>query len=137
MPRHPDQALLPSRPGIGPLLQQLAGDSVRWANAELTLARTELLVMRRLCLGAAILATVGIAALLTALIILAETSVTALGGYLGSNIASGLAVAASLLVFAALCALATRWMFGWEAESLNFRWLTPSMDQKRLPQWTH
>jgi hypothetical protein len=93
--------------------------------------------MRRLCLGAAILAAVGIAALLTALIILAETSVTALWGYLGSDIASGLAVAASLLVFAALCALATRWMFGWEAESLNFRWLTPSMDQKRLPQWTH
>ncbi len=134
MPRRPDQTRLVSRPEIGSLVRQLAGDSVRWANAELNLARAELLVLRRLCIAAAIFAAVGFAALLTALIILAQTSVTALARYLGSDIASGLAVAASFLVFAALCALATRRMLSWEAESLIFRWLAPSRDQKRTSQ---
>lgn len=134
MPRHPDQTRLASRPEIGALLRQLVGDSVRWANAELNLARAELHVLRRLCIAVAIFAAVGFAALLTALIILAQTGVIALARYLGSDIAAGLAVAASLLVFAALCALATRRMLSWEAESLIFRWLAPPRDQKRTSQ---
>ena len=131
MPRHPDQTRLASRPEIGALLRQLVGDSVRWANAELNLARAELHVLRRLCIAVAILAAVGFAALLTALIILAQTGVTALAGYLGSDIASGLAVAASLLGLAAFCALAARRMLNWEAESVILRWFAPPADQKR------
>lgn len=134
MPRHPNHTRLASRPEIGSLLRQLAGDSVRWANAELNLARSEVFVLRRLCIAAAIFAALGFAALLTALIILAQVSVGALAGYLGNDIWAGLVVVATFLVLAAICGLAMRRMFNWEAESFIFRWFAPSADQKRSAQ---
>lgn len=134
MPRHSDQTRLAPRPEIGALLRQLAGDSVRWANAELNLARSELLALRRLCIAAAIFAAGGFAALLTALIILAQVGVGALAGYLGNDIWAGLVVAASFLVLAAICGLAMRRMFKWEVESFIFRWFAPPADQKRSAQ---
>jgi putative superfamily III holin-X len=130
MPRTAKHARLPPRPEISSLLQQLAGDGVRWANAELALARAELLVLRRRSIAAAIFAAVAIAALLAALIILSQAGVAAMARYLGSDIAAGLAVAASLLALAALCALAARRMFSWKGESAIFRWFAPSTDQR-------
>ncbi len=132
--RHPNQTRLASRPDIGSLLRQLAGDGVRWADAELKLARSELLVLHRLCIAAAILAASGFAVLLTALIILAQVGVGALASYLGNDMWAGLAVAASLLVLAAICGLAIRRIFNWQAESFIFRWFAPPLDQRQSPQ---
>ncbi len=128
---------LASRPAIRPLLRSFADNSVRWADAELDLARLEFQTLLRRCIGAVIFAITGFAALLTALVILAQTGVEAAAANLGSNIAAGLAVGAATLVFAALCAWAMRRMFRWEAESLVFRWFAPSPDQKRTSQWTN
>ncbi len=107
---------------------------MRWANSELALARAELVVLRRRSITAAIFAAVGITALLAALIILAQAGVAAMARYLDSDIAAGLAVAALLLVFAALCVLAARRMFSWKGESMIFRWFAPSKDQSRTLQ---
>jgi putative superfamily III holin-X len=136
MPRTPKQLRLMPRPAIGPLVRQFAGDSVRWADAELTLARAELHALGRRSIFAAIFAATGLAALLAAIITLADAGVAAAAGYFGSDIAAGLAVAAALLVFAAFCVMAMRRMFSWQAESLMFRWLAGPGDQGRTSQWT-
>lgn len=128
---------LASRPALRPLLRQFAGDSARWADAELGLARLEFQALLRRCIGAVIFAAAGFAALLTALIILAQTGVAAAASNLGSEMAAGLAVGAALSLLAALCAWGMRRMFRWEAESLIFRWFAPPPDQKRTPQWTN
>ena len=128
---------LASRPAIRPLLRQFATDSVRWADAELDLARLELHALLRRYIAAVFFAVAGFAAFLTALIILAQAGVEAAAPNLGGNIAAGLTVGAASLLFAALCALAMRRMFRWEAESVVFRWFAPSPDQNRTPQWTN
>ncbi|MBC8035748.1 MAG: phage holin family protein [Rhizobiales bacterium] len=125
-----------SRPALRPLLRQLASDSVRWADAELDLARLEFHALLRRCIAAVVFAVAGFAALLTALIILAQTGVEAAAPNLG-DVAAGVAVGVATLLLAALCALGMRRMFRWEAESLVFRWFAPSPDQKRTPQWTN
>lgn len=125
-----------SRPAVRPLLGRLAADTVRWADAELDLAHLEFHVLLRRCIAAAIFAVAGFAALLTALVILAQTGVAAVAPNLG-DMAAGLAVGAAILALAALCALGLRRMFRWEAESLLFRWLAPPTDQKRTPRWTN
>ncbi len=125
-----------SRPAIGPLVRQFAGDSVRWADAELALARAELHDLGRRSISAMIFAAIGLAALLAAIITLAEAGVAAAAGYLGSDIAAGFAVATALLVFAAFCVMAMRRMFSWQAESVIFRWVFGPGDQGRTSQWT-
>ncbi|MGQ0485328.1 MAG: phage holin family protein [Hyphomicrobiales bacterium] len=134
MPRTPKQIRLISRPAIGPLVRQFAGDSVRWADAELALARAELHVLGRRLSTAVIFAAAGLAALLAAIITLAEAGVAAAAVYLGSDIVAGLAVAAALLGFAAFCVMAMRRMFTWGTDSVIFRWITG--DHRRASQWT-
>ena len=112
------------RAEIGQLLQRAAADGVRWAEAELSLARAELGDLRRRCVIAAIFAVLAIATLLCALIILAQAGVAAAALYLGSEIGGGLAVAALLLVLTAVCSMIMSRMFNWSPESLLFRWMT-------------
>jgi uncharacterized membrane protein YqjE len=121
---------LASRPEIATLLHQLAGDGMRWADAELALARAELGDLRRRCIAAAIFAGAAITALLCALIILAQAAAAAIAPYLGSDTLAGLAIGVSLLVLAAICAMAMNRMFKWRAESLLFRWIAPAADRK-------
>ncbi len=128
---------LASRPAVRPLLRRLASDSKRWVDAELDLARLEAHVLLKRCIAAVVFAVSGFAALLTALVILAQTGVAAVAPNLGSDIWAGLVVGAGILLLAALCALGLRRMFRWEAESLLFSWLAPPTDQKRTPKWTN
>jgi hypothetical protein len=114
---------LASHPAIRPLLQQFTRDSVRWANAELDLARLEVRVLVRRCVAGAVFAIVAFAALLTSLVILAETGIEAATPVFGNVVMAGLAVGIAILVLAALCVLGMSRMFHWEAESLIFRWL--------------
>lgn len=112
------------RAEIGQLLQRAAADSVRWAEAELGLVRAELGDLRRRCINAAIFAVVAVAAVLCALVVLAQAGVAAAAQYLGSEIGGGLAVGVLLLVLAAVCGMAVGRMFHWSPESLLFRWMT-------------
>jgi hypothetical protein len=104
---------------------------VHWANAELDLAQIEFSVLVRRCIAGVVFAITGFAALLTALVILAQTGVAAATPALGSGIAAGLAVGVAILLLAAVCALGLRRMFHWEAESLIFRWLASPPQHKR------
>ena len=126
-----------ARPAVRPLLRQLAADGLRLAEAELNLARLEFHVLLRRCLGAAIFAVAGFAALLTSLVILAQTGVAAVAPSLGSEVIAGAAVGVAILLLAALCALGLKRMFRWEAESVIFGWLSPPDNQKRTPRWTN
>lgn len=118
------------------LLRRLASDSARLADAEADLARLELRSLLRRCLAAAIFGVVAFAALLTALIILAQTGVAAVAPNLGSDVFAGLAVGAGILLLAVLCVFGLRQMLHWKPESLAFRWIN-APDQKQTPKWTH
>ena len=112
------------RAELGQLFQRAAADGARWVDTELKLARAELGDLRRRCVNAAIFAVFAIAAVLCALVILAQAGVAAAAQYLGSEIGGGLAVGVLLLVLAAICAMAVGRMFNWNPESLLFRWMT-------------
>jgi uncharacterized membrane protein YqjE len=131
MPRPAKQTRIAPRPAIGPLVRQLAGDSVRWMEAELTLARAELQVLRRRSIGAVVFAAIGLAAMLTALITLAQAAVAAATDYLGSAAWAGIAVAAGFLIIAAICVWGIRRMFSWETDSVFFRWFSSSNGRRR------
>lgn len=113
----------PARPELGLLLQRATVDGKRWMAAELTLARAELGDLRRRCVTAAIFALVALAALLCALLILAEAGVAAAALYLGSEIGGGIAIGALFLVVAFGCLVVMALMFKWKPESLFFSWM--------------
>lgn len=125
MPNKTKQSRVTGRPGLGALLQEVVEAGRNWAEAELALARTELDDLRRRCVAALILAGVALAALLTALVVLAQTGVAIMTLYLGSEMAGGAAVGALLLLLAALCVMLMMRMVRWRAESPLFHWLTP------------
>ena len=128
---------LAPRTPLRPLLRQVAKDSVRWADAELDLARLEFQALLKRCIAAVIFAVAGFAALLTALVILAQTGVAAAAPNLGGDVVAGLTVGGGILLVAGLCALAMRRMFRWRAESPLFSWFAPQEERKRAPRWTH
>ncbi len=125
------------RPAIRPLLRRLASDGARLAEAEADLARLEARSLLRRILVAVILGVAAFVALLTALVVLAQTGVAALAPNLGSEVIAGLAVGAGILLLAALCVLGLRMAFRWEPESLVLSWLNPPDDRKRKSQWTN
>ena len=72
MPRNTKQVDAPPLADIGELLHRATTQGKQWVEAEMTLARTELVDLRRRFVTAAIFAAMAIAAVLCALIIVAE-----------------------------------------------------------------
>lgn len=123
MPDAPDTPRDVSRKSIVTLVLELLNDIRQWAEAELTLARTELDDLRQRLILVAILAVVAVVILLTAVIVLAQTGVAALAIYLGSEVYAGLAMGVVLIALAGICLLAMRRQLSWKADSVLFRWL--------------
>ncbi|MGB8314382.1 MAG: phage holin family protein [Aestuariivirga sp.] len=96
-----------SRLAFPEFLTELGSSGVRWAEAEVALARAEAGVMFRSYLTGLLVALLGIATFIVALVILAQTCVAALAPYMGSQILAGLTIGLILLViFGALLMLA-------------------------------
>jgi Putative Actinobacterial Holin-X, holin superfamily III len=123
MPRNAKQVDASPRADIGELLHRATTQGKQWVEAEMTLARTELVDLRRRFITAVIFAVTAIAAMLCALIILAEAGVAAAAQYLGSEIGGGVAIGALFLIVAYGCVMVIGRMFDWRPESLLFRWL--------------
>ena len=96
-----------SRLAFPEFLTELGSSGVRWANAEITLAKAEAGVLFRGYLAGLLVALLGIATFIVALVILAQTCVRALAPYMSSQILAGLTIGLLLLViFGALLMLA-------------------------------
>lgn len=131
MPDAPDTQREQSRKSVVTLFLELAHHIREWAMAELTLARVELNVLRRRLVMVAILAVVAVVVLLTSLIILAQTGVSALALYFGSEIGAGLTVGVMLLLLAGICLVVMRRLLTWQADSVLFSWLAANTDRKQ------
>jgi hypothetical protein len=121
-----------SKPAFPDLVKELAVDGLRWADAEIVLAKAEAgAVLRSYVTGLAV-ALIGLAAFTAALVILAQAGVTALTPYLASESLAGMAVGLVLLaVVIALAILARHFLMQKApASGLIFQWLTGTAVQK-------
>jgi hypothetical protein len=128
MPRVAEKRLRESasKPAFPKLFQQLAGDGVRWVQAELALARAEAGKLLGRYIAAIVMALASFAILIAALVILAQACVAALSPYLNGPVAAGFAVSLILLAGVVLLGLATRHLMALPARpaGLIFRCLT-------------
>ncbi len=86
------------RPLLPQLIKRLAGDGVRVAEGELSLALLELKQIIRSYVVAIAIAAASIAVATVALVILAQTAVAAMAPYLGGAVYANLSVSSVLLI---------------------------------------
>lgn len=121
-----------SKPAFPDLARELAVDGLRWAGAEMVLARAEAgLLLRGYIIGLAA-ALIGLAALTAALVILAQSGMIALTPYLRSESLAGLVISLVLLALVIALAILARHFLIQKAPAtgLIFQWLTGTAPQK-------
>jgi len=114
-----------SKPAFPELFKELAGDGKRWADAELALAKAEAGVLLRGYAAGLVVALLSFAALISAVVILAQACVIALTPYVNNQILAGLTVGLILLGVVMLLALTARHLLARKTSptGLIFRWL--------------
>lgn len=123
-----------SKAAFPELFKELAGDGKRWLDAELALAKAEAgLRMRGYVAGLGV-AFAGLAALLTATVILAQAGVAALAPYVSGPAAAGLVVGIALLFIVAVLAFVAKTLLVNKTRpvGLVFRWLTGDESESSL-----
>lgn len=110
-----------SRPGIVNLIRRLKHETRAWVEAEVTLASIELGELRSRVLRLVISATIGFAAVFSALVVLTQAGVAVLAPLVGSVPLAALIVAAALVVLIAVCVWRIRSALSWQAESMFLR----------------
>lgn len=122
MLKHSDETQEGTRPDIRHLLERLSADGRGWAEAELALARAEIGELKGQAIKAVTFAVLGLAAVFTALVVLAQAGIAFLTPYVDGPGVAALIVGLVLLVLVVICALAMRSAFSWRTESIFFRW---------------
>jgi ABC-type Na+ efflux pump permease subunit len=127
MPRDSDEqveypALKATLPG---LFKELASDGALWADAELALARAEAGVLLRRYAMVLALGCVAFAAMIAAILILAQAGVAALLPYVNGQASANLIVGVVLLGFVLLMAFAANYLLARKIHPVSriFRWL--------------
>ena len=135
MPRDSEEQLAypASKASFPGLFKELASDGALWADAELALARAEAgVLLRRYAAGLAV-GLVAFAAMITAMMILAQAGAAALLPYVSGQAAANLIVGVLLLGLVLLLAFAANYLLTRKIRpvSLIFRWLAGTDAQKR------
>ena len=127
MPRASDERLEYPAPksGFSGLFKELADDGARWADAELALTRAEAGVLLRRYIAGFAVASVAFAAVIAAIVILAQACVIALLPYVSGQISANAIVGLILVGLVMLLALTARHLLTRKTPplSLIFRWL--------------
>ena len=115
------------------LVKELASDGALWADAELALARAEAGVLLRRYVAGLAVGLVAFAAMIAAMVILAQAGVEALLPYVNGQASANLIVGGVLLGLVLLLAFATNYLLTRKIRpvSLIFRWLAGADAQKR------
>lgn len=114
------------------LIRDLAVDGLRWADAEIVLAKAEAGVLLRGYITGLAVAFLGIAVFTTAIVIVAQSGVIALTPYLSSESLAGLVIGLVLLAIVIVLAILARHLLAQKppATGLIFQWLTGTAPQK-------
>ncbi len=107
------------------LVRELASDGALWADAELALARAEAGVLLRRYVAGLAVGSVAFAAMIAALVILAQAGVAALLPYVSGQASANLIVGGLLLGLVLLLVFAANYLLTRKIRpvSLIFRWL--------------
>ena len=111
---------------------ELGSSGIRWAEAEVALARAEAGVLFRGYLTGLLVALLGIATFIVALVILAQTCVGALAPYMSSQILAGLTIGFILLVIFGVLLMLARYFLTRKTPptGLIFDWLAGTAREK-------
>ena len=135
MPRISDEQLgyPASKPVFSGLFKELAGDGARWADAELALTRAEASVLLQRYVAGLAVASAGFAAIIAAVVILAQACVMALLPYVDGQVSANLIVGFTLIGLVIFLALTARHLLANKTRpmSLIFRWLAGADDPGR------
>lgn len=135
MPRDSDEQLAyPAAKATLPrLFKELASDGALWADAELALARAEAGVLLRRYVAGLAVGSVAFAAMIAAMVIMAQAGVAALLPYVNSQASANLIVGVVLLGLVLLLAFAANYLLTRKIRpvSLILRWLAGTDAQKR------
>jgi uncharacterized membrane protein len=114
------------------LVRELAVDGLRWADAEIALAKAEAGVLLRSYITGLAVALAGFATFIAAVVILAQSGVIALTPYLSSESLAGLVIGLVLLAVVIVLAILARHLLTQKppATGLIFQWLTGTAPQK-------
>lgn len=114
------------------LIRDLAVDGLRWADAEIVLAKAEAGVLLRGYITGLAVAFLGIAVFTAAIVIVAQSGVIALTPYLSSESLAGLVIGLVLLAIVIVLAILARHLLAQKtpATGLIFQWLTGTAPQK-------
>ena len=127
MPRIADDQLgcPASKSVFSGLFKELAGDGARWAGAELALTRAEANVLLQRYVAGLAVASAGFAAIIAAVVILAQACVIALLPYVDGQVSANLIVGFTLIGLVIFLALTARHLLANKPRpmSLIFRWL--------------
>ena len=127
MPRISDEQLgyPASKPVFSGLFKELAGDGARWADAELALTRAEAGALLQRYMTALAVVSMAIAAIIAAVVILAQACVIALLPYVNEQVSANLIVGFTLIGLVMVLALIARLLLSNKTRpmSLIFRWL--------------
>lgn len=118
------------------LFKELAGDGARWADAELALTRAEAnILLQRYVTGLAV-ASMAFAAVIAALVILAQACVIALLPYVNGQISANAIVGLILVGLVMFLALTARHLLANKPRpvSMIFRWLAGVDAPVRTPK---
>lgn len=115
------------------LVKELASDGALWADAELALARAEAGVLLRRYVAGLAVGAVAFAAMIAAMMILAQAGVAALLPYVSGQASANLIVGVVLLGLVLLLVFAANYLLTRKMRpvSLIFRWLAGTDAQKR------
>ena len=135
MPRISDEQLgyPASKPVFSGLFKELAGDGARWADAELALTRAEASVLLQRYVAGLAVASAGFAAIIAAVVILAQACVMALLPYVDGQVSANLIVGFTLIGLVIFLTLTARHLLANKTRpmSLIFRWLAGADDPGR------
>ena len=122
-----------SKPEFSGLFKELAGDGARWADAELALTRAEASVLLQRYVAGLAVASAGFAAIIAAVVILAQACVMALLPYVDGQVSANLIVGFTLIGLVIFLALTARHLLANKTRpmSLIFRWLAGADDPGR------
>jgi hypothetical protein len=124
---------LASKSAFPELFNELMGNGKRWVDAELALVKAEAGVLLRGYMSGLVVALLSFAALISAIVILAQACVVALKPYLDSQILAGVIVGLILLGVAMLLAFTARYLLIRKTQptGMIFRWLAGDVKERR------
>jgi hypothetical protein len=122
MLKHTDEMHEAHRPEIRQLLERLSADGRGWAEAELAMARAELVELKGQAIRLVICAIIGFAAAFATLVVLSQAGIAFLTPHVDGPGVAGLIVGGVLLLVGFVSYLVMRRAFSWRTESVFLRW---------------